>query len=339
MNVRKRLEKYYDVDDFDWGESLFYNKVQRLFKHFFNIYIDFNAYLTKKFHDKYGYNNIIFAYDNTPLNYSKNNIYFVYQDFTWHFLNHIFETNKKLWNVNFKDDFQMVRMKKLLKNQNEFYKNDNVHCLTMSRWLAKYLVEKQSIPENRVHYVGGGINLNCSKRDFSRKKGNKFLFVGKDFDRKNGPLVVEAFKKIYAEDEKNELYIAGPENLNTDCKGIHLLGKLSFEQVLEYFNLCDVFVMPSLFEGYGLVFCEALAFGLPCIGNNCFEMPYFIEEGINGYILKNQNSDELALIMKKAINNENMKNYVIQHCDDYLNEYSWDTIVNRIVNVIENNTK
>ena len=49
--------------------------------------------------------------------------------------------------------------------------------------------------------------------------------------------------------------------------------------------MCDVFCMPSYFEAYGLVFVEALTFGLPCIGRNCYEMPYFIEDGKTGLLL------------------------------------------------------
>ena len=36
--------------------------------------------------------------------------------------------------------------------------------------------------------------------------------------------------------------------------------------------------MPSYFEAYGLVFIEALTYGLPCIGRNAFEMPNFIQD-------------------------------------------------------------
>ena len=41
-------------------------------------------------------------------------------------------------------------------------------------------------------------------------------------------------------------------------------------------NLCDYFVMPSKFEAYGLVFAEALIYGLPCIGKKCYARPEFI---------------------------------------------------------------
>lgn len=168
----------------------------------------------------------------------------------------------------------------------------------------------------------------------SKKTGNKFLFVGKDFERKNGPLVVEAFKKLHKINPSYELYIAGPKDIVIEGEGIHNLGLLSFNELIEYFNLCDVFVMPSLFEAYGLVFNEALSFGLPCIGNNSYEMPYLITEGKDGYLLKKQDADELAKIMKKTIEDENIIEYVKKNNEHYIKECSWDTVVERMANFI-----
>lgn len=338
MAIRSRLDKFYNIKDFDWGEKTLENKIQRICSKFLKEYVDMNCFYTKKFTKRFGNNNIIFCYDNTPLNYSKSNIYFVYQDFTWHFFNHIYDTRKDLWNINFHDNFQKKRMDKLINKQNEFYFQSNVHCLTMSKWLYNYYIENMNIPANRVHYVGGGINIDITKIDTSKKSGNKFLFVGKDFERKNGPLVIEAFKKIHKNNPKYEIYIAGPSNLKVNYDGIYNLGLLKFEELIKYFNLCDVFVMPSLFEGFGLVFCEALAYGLPCIGNNCFEMPYFIKDGENGYILKNQDSNELANLMIQAIENLEMRKFVMNNSQEYIKEYSWDSVIDRIVNVIEDNT-
>ncbi len=182
---------------------------------------------------------------------------------------------------------------------------------------------------------GGGCNIDSSKIDTSKKTGNKFLFVGKDFERKNGPLVIEAFRKLHKENPGYELYIAGPSDVDIHEDGIHNLGLLSFSQLIEYFNLCDVFVMPSRFEAYGIVFGEALSFGLPCIGRDAYEMPYFIQEGQNGYLLKNKDdADELAGLMKQAIENESMRKYVIANHETYITLYSWDTVVKRMSDFI-----
>lgn len=187
--------------------------------------------------------------------------------------------------------------------------------------------------------MSGGTNIDISKIDMSKKTGNKFLFVGKDFKRKNGPLVIEAFKKLHKENPDYELYVAGPSDLDVNEDGIHNLGLLSFNELIQYFNLCDVFVMPSVFEAYGIVFGEALSFGLPIIGRDAYEMRYFVEEGKNGYLLKDNNIDALANLMKQTIENKDIINYVKENHEEYIKQYSWDTVVERMSDFINSKTR
>lgn len=113
------------------------------------------------------------------------------------------------------------------------------------------------------------------------------------------------------------------------------MGQLPFDEVANLYNTCDIFCMPSYFEAYGLVFVEALSFGLPCIGRNCYEMPYFIEEGQTGLLLKNDDANELAGLMERLLKDERMKENVKAKSDYYLKEYSWDSVALRMKNVIE----
>lgn len=189
--------------------------------------------------------------------------------------------------------------------------------------------------QDKTYFVGGGINLDRSLIDESNKQGNKILFVGKDFERKNGPLVLEAFfiaKKIRPD---IELYIVGPSKLNMNKDdGVYNLGRLSFNEVVKYFNLCDIFCMPSKFEAYGIVFPEALAFGLPCIGRDAFEMPYFIEDGVTGFLLKKENPQELADLILKLLEDKEIRHNVSCRRKYYLQEHSWDTVAKRMMEVM-----
>ncbi len=92
--------------------------------------------------------------------------------------------------------------------------------------------------------------------------------------------------------------------------------------------------MPSIFEAYGLVFIEALSFGLPCIGRDAYEMPYFIEDGVTGLLLKENNAVVLANMMDDLLSNEVIKENVKKKRDWYLKEYSWDTVAERIGKVM-----
>lgn len=210
---------------------------------------------------------------------------------------------------------------------------------TMSQWLTDDLVQNKGIDENKVHCVGGGCNIDYTRIDTSKKTGNKFLFVGKDFERKNGPLVVEAFKNVYAENNSLELYIIGPAEkpTGTDYPGVKFIGRLGYDELVSYYNLCDYFIMPSLFEAYGIVFAEALIFGLPCIGRNAYAMPEFIDNGANGLLVDGYDVDELASAMNEMYLQRNRYvNNVSAYHEDYVSRYSWDSVAERIVKVMRN---
>lgn len=97
--------------------------------------------------------------------------------------------------------------------------------------------------------------------------------------------------------------------------------------------------MPSYFEAYGLVFIEALVYGLPCIGRNAYEMPYFIKDNETGLLLKNDSPDELAQLMERLLFDNEIKRNVVSNRDNYIKEYSWDSVAQRIHNVITSDNK
>ena len=135
------------------------------------------------------------------------------------------------------------------------------------------------------------------------------------------------------------MYVSGPAE-KPGClegkPGISYLGVLSYDELASWYNLCDYFVMPSKFEAYGLVFAEALTFGLPCIGKNCFAMPEFIQDGKNGYLIEKDDADELADAMKRLlVSGRPIAQAVQAERGKYLEKYSWDSVADRIIQVLE----
>jgi len=206
--------------------------------------------------------------------------------------------------------------------------------------VKKDLIENTGIPADKIHHVGGGSSIDVTKIDHSQKQGYRFLFVGNRWNIKNGDLVVAAFKKLSAmyPDRTPELYVAGPSEMPECIKGqdnIFFLGRLSHEDLIYYYNLCDYYVMPSKCDAYGLVFIEALCFGLPCIGKNLHAMPEFIQNGQNGYLIENDDVDELTDAMGRLLcNGQEIVRYVRDHKDYYINRYSWDSVADRIIQVL-----
>lgn len=270
------------------------------------------------------------------LGISKNK-YYIYQDLNIDYLMTLKKTDIDAFRYSgfekYPDEDFVLRKK----TQDRIYE-DAEGIFTMSQFLADHLVEYSKIPESKVHCVGAGINVNINNIKNYSKNNNRILFVGRDFYRKGGDIVVEAFNIIRNKYNKNiELYIAGPD-INTISKynedGIYLLGNLSYDKLSYYFNICDIFCMPSRFEAYGIAFIEALCYGLPCIGRNKFAMKEIINNNYNGYLIENDNSEILALKIMDLLENEKIKNNVKKEYSNYIEKYSWDSVAKKIKNVL-----
>ncbi|HEM6393855.1 TPA: glycosyltransferase family 4 protein [Streptococcus suis] len=258
---------------------------------------------------------------------------YIYEDLSVSALEMIYLKYSKAFEKSNFSNASFKSIQKKVKRQNEVYRHSKA-IFTMSNWVAEEI--KKSAGIDNVYCVGGGINLDKKDIDPSLKVGNKFLFVGRDFYRKGGDLVVKSFVKLQKKYPNLELYIVGTQNVyGTEFENIYWMGELNKTQLVEYFNKCDIFCLPSEFEAYGLVFGEALCFGMPCIGRNICEMPYFIEDGVNGYLIDGNDYDIFSDLMEKAIFNEEMKKFVRNEKDKYLNKYSWDSVVDRLLSYIE----
>lgn len=116
----------------------------------------------------------------------------------------------------------------------------------------------------------------------------KVLFVGGLSQRKGISYLFEAVKGL---EDKVELTIVGQKAV-ANCKALNLalekhtwIPSLSHNQVLACMREHDVFVFPSLFEGFGLVITEAMSQGVPVITTERTAGPDLIGDGADGWIV------------------------------------------------------
>lgn len=212
-----------------------------------------------------------------------------------------------------------------------------------SKWLAGSVVKDMGISPEKVHVVELGINVKPELTYHSYSEKNKqdktISFVGRDFFRKGGHLVVEAFKLLRKNYSKNvKLIIAGPKSWPLTGRipeGVQFIGDASQEIIQQNFKASDVFCMPSYFEGgYAIVFAEALSFGIPCIGRNIQGMLEVIKPGTNGYLLNSDSIDELAELIIKVIEDDKIKSRVESMSKSYQDYYSWDRVASDMIRII-----
>lgn len=143
-------------------------------------------------------------------------------------------------------------------------------CCLLNGWAARSAREDYLVPADRVHVVGTGSNRRLATNERSWD-APRFLFVGKDFERKNGQRVLDAFVETHRIHPEATLDIVGGHP-RIDVDGVVCHGLLRLDRATETIRLNALFeratclVLPSMLEPTGNVHAEALAAGIGSIG-------------------------------------------------------------------------
>lgn len=166
---------------------------------------------------------------------------------------------------------------------------------------------KKEIEENSV-VIPNGIddfwfdNLNISKR-ILRKDNVKLIYVGRIDKNKNLTTSMKAVKRLNELGYNAHLDIVGegPElDYITDLSNkeykdlVTLHGFMNREELIHLYKKNDIFIMPSKYETFGLVYVEAISQGLPVIYTRNQGFDGYFEDGVVGYSVKYNNLEEIV---------------------------------------------
>ncbi len=144
------------------------------------------------------------------------------------------------------------------------------HICVRSRLVQRSLVAEYGLPPERITVVGGGVNFEPLPEPVSDvERGSSLaLFIGKDFHRKGGPLLLEAFAQARGHCPQARLLLVTDGPLpRTLPEGVERLEPTWDRAIItDLYRRADFFVLPSLLETWGDAILEAMVFSLPCIG-------------------------------------------------------------------------
>ncbi len=206
----------------------------------------------------------------------------------------------------------------------------------MSRWYADYLVAEGVDPERVVVAPAGMNNPPTAVRNAAARPTGRVLFVGRDFHRKGGDLVVEAVRLLREGGLDARLTVVGPEHWPAGAipDFVDFRGPLGATEVAAVYAEHDVFAMPSRVEGFGIVFSEALAAGLPCVARRAFAMPELVEDGVTGALVDDDDPEALAAAIGGVLADPDIYRRVAERRDDVLRRYDWSTVAADMVAAI-----
>jgi glycosyltransferase involved in cell wall biosynthesis len=177
-----------------------------------------------------------------------------------------------------------------------------------SHWAKQSAVDDYGIPADKIVVNPPGVNLdfwrpNPAVRRVSSHQPLKILFVGGDFRRKGGNLLLEWYKSQHP--DVCELHIVTREAVE-NRPGIYVYQDVqpNSEQLIKLYQGSDLFILPSLGECFGIATVEAMAAGLPVIASDVGGTADIIEPGRNGFIVPGNDvsalSQAIATILEDA---------------------------------------
>ena len=166
-----------------------------------------------------------------------------------------------------------------------------------------------------------------------RLPGKFILYVGLIEPRKNLSLLINAYKKLVDDGTDHNLVLVGRfgwmfdevleqiEKLNLTDKVI-LTGYVEQVDLPMVYNLCDLFVYPTLYEGFGLPALEAMACGIPVVTTDVSSLPEIVGEA--GLLVPPDDVEALFQGINNVLNDEDLSRNMARRGTEQAAKFSWE---------------
>ncbi|MEA2216057.1 MAG: hypothetical protein QOK19_1618 [Solirubrobacteraceae bacterium] len=226
----------------------------------------------------------------------------------------------------------------LVRRQRAAYESA-VGCCTFSHWVADSIVSDYGIPADKVHVVGLGSNASFAEEGDAPREWStpRFLFVGFDWARKNGELVLDAFAAVRERYPDATLDLVGGHP-RVELEGVTGHGLLAMgdpagrARLTALYRAATVFVMPSVHEPAGTVHIEAAAAGIPSIGTSNGGAATCI--GDAGFVVDPDAEEELLDAMMKLCDPSTAERLGALG-REHAKQFTWRKVAERLVRALK----
>ena len=221
---------------------------------------------------------------------------------------------------------------------------------TISDFSKSDIIKSYKVSEGKVVVTHLGIKPTLGTKvlnmtDLNKKfgiKGKYILFVGTLQPRKNITKLIEAFSKLKQNDislvivgKKGWLYdeiLAAPTKYDVKER-TKFLEFVSNEDLPSLYKNALCFVLPSLYEGFGLPVLEAMKFGCPVITSNVSSLP---EAGGDAALYFDpENVDDISKKIEEIISDEKLRQDMIKKGYNQIKKFSWEKTAKETLSVLE----
>ncbi|MEW5761152.1 MAG: glycosyltransferase family 4 protein [Candidatus Thermoplasmatota archaeon] len=246
------------------------------------------------------------------------------------------------------------KRKFLRKIYDKFFSKIVLESIDRIIFVSKKEMELMGIENDRCVVIPNGVDINRFSTMLDGKKfRNKYgleddkvvLFVGRLASNKGLDFLMECIPNIIKEHRKTKFVFVGEDsgmygrlleiikNLEIN-ENVLFTGHLSEELLISAYKACDILVLPSEYEAFGIVLLEAMACAKPCIGTRVGGITDVIDDGKNGITVEYGKKKEMEEAIVHLLENEKVcKNMGICGKRKVEEKFTWEKITKEIENV------
>ncbi|MBI4153741.1 glycosyltransferase family 4 protein [Candidatus Woesearchaeota archaeon] len=228
---------------------------------------------------------------------------------------------------------------------------DRITALT--EW-EKREVTKLGVSKDKIDVIPNSIDLakyRPGRRNYFKKKGihgDILLFVGQPTRRKGWEYFLGAMPEIIKKYPNTKAVFIGYRHdkaLDSRCRqlgieeSVEFLGFLPEKEKIDAFQSADVFVFPTLYEGFGIVFLEAMAAGLPIVTTDTAGNSEIVRHGENGLLVKPKDGKEIAKAVVRLLGDKQLRIRVSKNNITNVKQYDSKIIAKRYMKLYEDVVK
>lgn len=198
-------------------------------------------------------------------------------------------------------------------------------------------------PGIKEPYRGDVLSMNELQKQY-KIPGEFILFVGTLQPRKNIERLIESFSQILPSHQDLSLIIIGkqgwlyediiaaPKKFGVE-KNVIFLSYIDDQTLATFYKHAVCFILPSLYEGFGLPVLEAMSYGCPVITSNVSSLP---EAGGDAAVYVDPLSiEDIAMKLTEVIDNESLRREMIEKGKKQVKKFSWEKTAKETLQVLE----
>ena len=178
------------------------------------------------------------------------------------------------------------------------------HLFPWNEWVAASLRDDYGVPESKITAISPGVDQQLFRPDPAARAEDgvvRLLFVGGDFERKGGDLLLRWAKETKLNIPWELHLVTRDEVPETPNVRVHHGVANNSPALVQLYQSCDLFVLPTRADCYSLVAMEAMSCGLPVVISRLGGIPEIVADGETGLLLEPGAYEPLASVLDALV--------------------------------------